>query len=154
MYPIESLLSARLFLVPQIVGDHIYFVSNMSGRLSLYRMKRGGSMPEPLIPPELALQNPHLLGILYRVIPDIGKILVMLDNNGDENYKPMLIPMDGGYPEPLLKEDTTDFRYFVDEIHIDKNLLYLSATSHKEALNELYRIDLKTGEKTRGSRPR
>ena len=65
MYPIESLLSARQFLVPQTVGDHIYFVSNMSGRLSLYRMKAGGSIPEPLLPPELALQNPHLMGTLY-----------------------------------------------------------------------------------------
>ena len=148
MYPIESLLSARQFLVPQTVGDHLYFVSNMSGRLSLYRMKTGGSIPEPLLPPELALQNPHLMGMLYRVIPEIGKILVMLDHNGDENYKAMTIPLDGGYPEPLLEEDTGDFRYFVDEIHLDKNLLYLAASSHKEALNELYRIDLKTDEKT------
>lgn len=148
MYPIESLLSARQFLVPQTVGEHIYFVSNMSGRLSLYRMKMGGSIPEPLLPPELALQNPHLMGTLYRVIPGIGKILVMLDHNGDENYKPMTIPLEGGYPEPLLAGDTGDFRYFVDEIHLDKNLLYLNASSHKEALNELYRIDLKTGEKT------
>jgi len=148
MYPIESLLSARQFLVPQTVGDHIYFVSNMSGRLSLYRMKTSGSIPEPLLPPELALQNPHLMGTLYRVVPGIGKILVMLDHNGDENYKPMTIPLEGGYPEPLLDGDTGDFRYFVDEIHLDKNLLYLSASSHKEALNELFRIDLKTGEKT------
>jgi pimeloyl-ACP methyl ester carboxylesterase len=148
MYQIESLLSARQFLVPQVVGGHIYFVSNMSGRLSLYRMKTGGSLPEPLLPPEISLQNPHLMPTLYRVIPSIGKILLMLDHNGDENYKPMTIPMDGGYPEPLLDEDTADFRYFIDEIHLDKNLLYLDAASHKEAMNYLYQVDLGTGEKT------
>mgnify|MGYP001077099340 CR=1 FL=1 len=57
MYRIESLLSARLFLYPQIVGDRIYFISNLSGRLSLFAMDRGGSIPEPLLPPEIALDT-------------------------------------------------------------------------------------------------
>ena len=42
---IESLLSARLFIAPQLAGDYLYFVSDLSGRLSLYRMlwRDGGS---------------------------------------------------------------------------------------------------------------
>jgi len=62
MFHVESLLSARLFVSPQLVGDQIYFISNLSGRLSLYRMKFGASVPEPLLPPDIALQNPHLVG--------------------------------------------------------------------------------------------
>ena len=62
MIQIESLLSARLFMSPQRVGDRIYFVSNLSGRLSLYAMNYGGSVPEPLLPPDIALQNPTLVG--------------------------------------------------------------------------------------------
>jgi hypothetical protein len=58
---IDSLLSARLFLSPQLVGDRLYFISNLSGRLSLYAMDYGGSVPEPLLPPEIALQNPELI---------------------------------------------------------------------------------------------
>ncbi|MBE3118563.1 MAG: S9 family peptidase, partial [Candidatus Atribacteria bacterium] len=59
---IESFLSARLHLSPQLVGDRIYFVSNLSGRLSLYAMYYGGSVPEPLLPPHLSMQNPDLVG--------------------------------------------------------------------------------------------
>ena len=35
MIRIESLLSARLFMSPQRVGERLFFVSNLSGRLSL-----------------------------------------------------------------------------------------------------------------------
>src|SRR5664279_6223088 len=100
---IESLLSARLFLSPQLVGDRIYFLSNLSGQLSLYCMNYGGSVPEPLLPSHIALQNPELIGgYSFKVFPNIGKILVMIDNNGDENYQPMLIPVNGGFPEPAF----------------------------------------------------
>ena len=92
MIRIESFLSARLFMAPQLVGDHIYFISDLSGRLSLYRMQAqpGGSIPEPLLPGHIAVQNPHLIGgYPYYVFPKIGKILIMLDQDGDENYQPM-----------------------------------------------------------------
>ena len=59
---IESLLSARLFLAPQLWKDRIYFISNISGHFSLYVMKYGGSVPEPMLPPDIALQNPELIG--------------------------------------------------------------------------------------------
>jgi len=104
MYRIESFLSARLFLVPEKVDKQVFFVSNISGRLSLYKMKVGGSVPEPLLPPEISLQNPHLIGNLYKPFPKLGKILVMVDNDGDEDYKPMLVSMNGGYPEPAFTE--------------------------------------------------
>ena len=80
MFRIESLLSARLFLQPQVVGKRIYFISNLSGKLSLYVMDHGGSIPEPLLPPDIALQNPHLLdGKSFQVFDKIGRILVMID---------------------------------------------------------------------------
>ena len=85
MYRIESLLSARQFLAPQWLGDRIFFVSNLSGMLSLYAMDEGGSIPEPLLPPNIALQNPHLMnGYLYHLFPGLTKILVMLDRDGDD----------------------------------------------------------------------
>ena len=57
---IESLLAARQFLSPQLWRDRLYFISNLSGRFSLYSMPYGGGVPEPLIPPDIALQNPDL----------------------------------------------------------------------------------------------
>lgn len=101
---VESLLSARLFLAPQTVGDHIYFISNMSGRLSLYRMPLAGGVPEPLLPADIALPNPHHLegNIVYQVLSQLHSILLMLDHNGDENYQPVFVPIDGGIPEPVF----------------------------------------------------
>jgi hypothetical protein len=61
-FRIESLLSARLFLSPQIVGDRIYFISDLSGRLSLYAMNKGGSVPEPLPAPRYRPAKPHAHG--------------------------------------------------------------------------------------------
>src|SRR2546425_1229373 len=60
-FPIESLLSARLLLEPQIVGDRIYFLSDLAGTLSLYSIASSGSIPEPLLPGGLALVNPHIM---------------------------------------------------------------------------------------------
>jgi hypothetical protein len=56
---LEALLSARLFLQPQLTGGKLYFLSNLSGRLSLYAMDEQGGVPGPLLPPQLALQNPE-----------------------------------------------------------------------------------------------
>ena len=106
MIQIESLLSARLFMSPQRVGARIFFISNLSGRLSLYAMNYGGSVPEPLLPPDIALQNPTLVGGKpFYVFPKLEQILVMLDHNGDENYQPMIIPIGEAFrrrPFPVL----------------------------------------------------
>jgi len=108
-FPIESLLSARHMLSPQLVDEYVYFLSNMSGQLSLYRMEKSGSLPEHLLPPSIALQNPHLmLGESFVVFPTIKKILVGIDNNGDENYQPSVIPLEGGIPEKVFGEKYTN----------------------------------------------
>ncbi len=145
MYKIESFLSARLFIYPESVGEKIFFISNLSGHLSLYSMNKSGSVPQPLLPPQIALQNPHLLGNSFRVFPKLGKILVMIDNDGDEDYKPMLVPTEGGYPEPALDEFYADHRFFLQKTFPDNNLIYLQASSHKEAINYTLRVDLASG---------
>jgi hypothetical protein len=43
-YRIESLMSARLFVAPQYADDRVYFVSNLSGHLSLYAMMLTGGV--------------------------------------------------------------------------------------------------------------
>ncbi len=150
MYRIESFLSARLFLVPELIGDRIYFVSNLSGHLSLYVMDKGGSIPEPLLPPEIALQNPHLLdGNLFKVFPKLNKILLMIDQDGNEDYKPMFIPMEGGYPEPAFSEMFDDHRFFMTKALPEESITYFRAASHKESINTAIQVDFKTGEITK-----
>lgn len=147
MYRIESLLSARLFLAPQIVGNRIYFVSNLSGHLSLYVMDHGGSIPEPLLPPNVVLQNPELIGgYLYYVFPKFGKILLMLDDNGDENYQPMFIALDGGVPEIAFDNFFAGYRVHCVNCDQEKGILYFAAESRQEAVQEAYRCNLVTGE--------
>src|SRR5438093_5178160 len=102
---LESLLAARLFISPKLLGNHIFFLSNLGqgGHLSLYAMDAGGSVPEPLLPACIAVQNPELMEAdVFEVFPRLGKILLMLDRDGDEQYQPMLIPEEGGIPEPAF----------------------------------------------------
>ena len=104
-YRVESLMSARLFVVPQYADKRVFFLSNQSGQLSLYSMKFGGSVPEPLLPPNIALQNPLLIGGLsFFVFPKLDKILVMIDKDGDENYQPMLIPNAGRFSGAVIQK--------------------------------------------------
>ena len=147
---IESLLSARLFLFPQLVGDSIYFLSNLSGQLSLYCMSYGGSVPEPLLPSNIALQNPDLIGgFSFKVFPNLGKILVMIDNNGDENYQPMLISMNGGFPEPAFDNFFQHHRVHLTLCDNESDIVYFSAERRDVPLSEAYRGDLASNKLTR-----
>jgi len=62
-------------------------------------MDAAGGVPEPLLPPQLALQNPELVsGYSFYVLPELGRIVVMIDHDGDENYEPFVVPIEGGFP--------------------------------------------------------
>lgn len=142
---IESFLSSRLHLHPQLVGDRIFFISNLSGKLSLYGMYYGSSVPEPLLPPDIAMPNPELAeGIPFYVLPLLDKILVMLDHDGDENYQPMVIPIDGGFPEPAFENFFTGHRLHMTECDIDRNIVYFNAERRDKPIQEAYRGDLRT----------
>ena len=143
---IESLLSARLFVEPQLRRDRITFVSNLSGHLSLYAMDAAGGVPEPLLPPQVALQNPELVGgHLFHVLPRLGLIVVMLDADGDENYVPHLIAIDGGFPEPLAPDTFAGGRSHL--VHLDDRLdiAYFARESREEASTTAIRLELATG---------
>jgi pimeloyl-ACP methyl ester carboxylesterase len=143
MIRIESLLAARLFLAPQLVGDRLYFISNLGGKLSLYAMDATGSIPEPLLPPHVALQNPELIGgYSFYVFPDLGQILVMVDQDGDEHYQPTLIPLEGGYPEPAFGDFFRHFRVSCTECDATTGTIYLTAQSQLAQIVQVYRGQL------------
>lgn len=146
MVQIESLLSARLFLSPQRGGDRITFISNLSGHLSLYAMDMGGSVPEPLLPPDIALQNPILMGGLpFIVFEHLEKILVMIDEDGNEVYQPMLIPIDGGVPEPAFGDQLQDYRLHLGKGVAKRNTVILLAESRKKAMVETIKANVEKG---------
>lgn len=145
-FRIESLLSARQFLAPQLCGEWLYFISDMAGRLSLYRMRLGGSLPQPLLPPHLALQNPHLIGGkgVYRLLPALGKLLVMLDHDGDENYQPMLIPLAGGIPEPLFGDRFVGQQVVCGWVDEASNAAIFTVDPRTDLLHHTFLVDLAT----------
>ncbi|MHB8566121.1 MAG: alpha/beta hydrolase family protein [Nitrososphaerales archaeon] len=148
-YPIESLLSARHLLSPRLVDDYLYFMSNMSGVMSLYRMKKQGGLPEPLLPPGVALQNPHLMmGASYVVFPSLNKILVMIDNNGDENYQACLIPTEGGIPENAFGDKYLGQKLACMNNDEKGNIAYFYRDDRKTANIECIRLDLKKSKAT------
>jgi dipeptidyl aminopeptidase/acylaminoacyl peptidase len=143
---IESLVSARLYLNPQLARDRLYFVSDLGAKLSLYAMDVGGSVPEPLLPPGIALQNPELVGgHPFYVLADLGRIVVMIDNDGDENYQPLVVPLEGGFPEPLNEEVFGGRRAHL--VHVDDRnaTAYFGAESREESMSFAVRVDLETG---------
>jgi pimeloyl-ACP methyl ester carboxylesterase len=148
-YPLESLLSARHLLAPVLAGDHVYFLSNMSGLISLYRMKREGGGPEPLLPPNIALQNPHLMmGDSFVVFPGLSKILVMIDNNGDENYQACTIPLDGGVPQNLFGDKYVGHQLGCVKKDAENSVVYFFHDDRKTPNYEAIRLDLKSMKET------
>ena len=144
---IEALLSARLFLEPQLAGDRIYFISNLSGHLSLYVMDASGGVPEPLVPPQLALQNPELIqGYSYHVLPRLGQIVLMIDQDGDENYVPYVIPIEGGFPKPLAEEAFRGRRTSLLDVDLETSTAYFNVQSREESIMSAVRVDLDAGE--------
>ena len=142
---IESLVSARLFVEPQLADDRITFVSNLSGHLSLYAMDASGGVPEPLLPPQMALQNPELVGgELFHVLPGLRLILVMIDADGDENYVPHLIPLDGGFPEPLAAEMFAGGRSHLVEVDDDAEIAFFAVESQEESVERAVRVHVPT----------
>ena len=147
MFRIESLLAARLFLHPETVGKRVYFISNLSGRLSLYAMDEGGSVPEPLLPSNIALQNPDLIGgIPFRVFPKLGKIMLMLDQDGNEVYQPMVIPLMGGFPEPAFGDKYANSRLHWEQADPETGWVTFGVESQSEETVMTSLANLQTGE--------
>jgi dipeptidyl aminopeptidase/acylaminoacyl peptidase len=110
-------------------------------------MDYGGSVPEPLLPADIALQNPLLLSPAksFYVYPSLGKILVMIDSNGDENYQPMLIPDSGGYPEFVFGDLREECRFFLMKGDAKQNYALLRGDSWKGPLLQAFHADVENG---------
>src|SRR6266487_183603 len=146
---LESLLAARLFLSPKLLGNRLFFLSNLGqgGHLSLYAMDAGGSVPEPLLPARIAAPNPEIVEAeVFALFPKLGKILLILDRDGDEQYQPMLIPEEGGIPEPTFGTAFDGYRVRCLESDPERNLAYLNAESRTEQMHVSFQANLETGE--------
>jgi esterase/lipase len=134
-------------LTPQVLGDQIFFLSDFSGILSLYSMKDEGGIPTPLLPGNIALVNPHLMaGENFKVVPKLGKILVMIDKLGNENYQPSFIPIEGGIPESIFGKKYENEQLACAYCDDEKNIAYFFRDNRKNPDIECLRVNLSTGE--------
>ena len=144
----EALLTAKLHLVPEVAGDKLYFLSDSSGRMSLYAMPVAGGEKVQLIPDEIALPNPKLVGsTVLAVLPQLGKIVLAMDTDGDENYRPHVVPIEGGTPEPLWPDRFAGQQVFMN---VDRSaaLGLMTVAPRDEPIYRSYIADLATGELT------
>jgi dipeptidyl aminopeptidase/acylaminoacyl peptidase len=112
-------------------------------------MDQKGSIPDPLLPSGLSLQNPHLIiGYNYFVLPKLHKILVMIDQNGNENYQPNFVPLEGGIPEPIFGFDYEGQQLACLECDTKKNVAYFFHDDRKTPNLECLQADLDTLETT------
>ena len=144
VFPIESLLSAKQVLSPKLHDNIVYFISNLSGHYSLYSMAVTGSYPIQLIPGNIALQNPHLMGEPFHVLPKLKKILLMIDNNGDELYQPMFIPLEGGIPKPVFGKEFEGQQVNINHIDEETSTAFFLIDDRKSPGSELVRVNLET----------
>ena len=100
-------------------------------------MDASGGVPEPLLPPQIALQNPELVGgELFHVLAELGQILVMIDSDGDENYVPHVIPLEGGFPEPLAEEAFANGRSHLVDVDDEAEIAYFTVESREESVDD------------------
>ena len=146
-FPIESILSARLMLAPKIAGDTVYFLSDLSGVLSLYSMPKTGGIPNPILPLGQTLVNPHLMNVEnFVILEGLGKVMVMMDELGNENYQPCFVPLDGGIPVSILGDRFRGEEVACVKCDTEQNIAYYYHDDRKMPDKECLRHDLNTGE--------
>src|SRR5262249_61173639 len=62
-------------------------------------------------------------------------ILVMIDRDGDENYQPMFVPIEGGFPTPAFGGRLDGFRVHLSHVDHARGIVTMSAESRTESLN-------------------
>ena len=70
----------------------------------------------------------------------------MIDSDGDENYVPFLIPLSGGFPQPLAPESFAGRRSHLVDFDPKTSVAYFAAESREQSLFTALRVHLDTGE--------
>jgi dipeptidyl aminopeptidase/acylaminoacyl peptidase len=121
-------------------GEHILFVSNISGQFNLWRVPVGGGWPDQLT--GFADETVRTAG----VSPREGTIALCADPSGDEFHQIYLIGPDGGWPEQIT--DAPEVQHFVgpDSFSPDGTQLAFSANARAPTDLEVWVRDLDSGE--------
>ena len=69
----------------------------------------------------------------------------MIDADGDENYVPHVVPIDGGFPEPFADEVFTLGRAHLVDVDDDAEIAFFAVESREERCMTAVRVDLASG---------
>ena len=121
-------------------GEHVLFVSNISGQFNLWRVPVGGGWPDQLT--AFADQTVRQIA----VSPRDGTIVLTADRDGDEFHQLYLLDPDGGWPEQIT--DAPEVQHFVGRgaFSPDGTKLAYGANARTPTDMEVWIRDLETGE--------
>ncbi|MGH3017462.1 MAG: S9 family peptidase [Gaiellaceae bacterium] len=121
-------------------GEHVLFVSNISGQFNLWRVHVGGGWPDQLT--AFAEQTVRQIA----VSPTDGTIVLSADRDGDEFHQLYLLDPDGGWPEQIT--DAHEVQHFVERgaFSPDGRKIAHTANSRTPADMEVWIRDCDSGE--------
>ena len=121
-------------------GEHVLFVSNISGQFNLWRVPADGGWPQQLT--SFADETVRMLA----VSPRDGTIVVAADPHGDEFHQLYLLDPEEGWPEQLT--DAPEVQHFVsgDAFSPDGSKLAYAANARTPTDMEVWVRDLDSGE--------
>src|SRR5438128_738875 len=130
--------SAGLAFTPD--GEHVLFVSNLSGQFNLWRVPAEGGWPDQLS--AFTDDTVRLMGVSSRD----GTVAFCADHDGDEFHQIYLLEPGGGWPEKIT--DAPDVQHYVggDCFSPDGTKLAFAANARTPTDMEVWIHDLDTGE--------
>src|SRR5581483_4260980 len=141
--PFEQFMAYRRFsgsLALSPDGQHVYFVSNMSGQFNLWRVEVGGGWPQ-----QLTGFVEHTVRVLG-VSPVDGTIVFCADHDGDEFHQIYLLDPNGGWPEQLTDEPQVQHFVGGDSFSPDGTKLAYAANARTPSDMEVWIRDLASGD--------
>jgi len=130
--------SAGLAFTPD--GEHVLFVSNLSGQFNLWRVPAEGGWPDQLS--AFTDDTVRLMGVSSRD----GTVAFCADHDGDEFHQIYLLEPGGGWPEKIT--DAPDVQHYAggDCFSPDGTKLAFAANARTPTDMEVWIRDLDTGE--------
>jgi esterase/lipase len=84
----------------------------------------------------------------FVVFPHLKRVLVMIDYNGDENYQPCFIPLEGGIPEPVTGDKYKGQQLGCMTYDRKADIAYFYHDDRKTEDKECLKINLRTRDET------
>ena len=138
MYPISRYLNIQQAYFPSFApdGQHIAFLSNITGTPQVWRVALASQPGQVLWPDQLTFEADRVLGVWYSPVDD-GQLLYARDVGGNENAQLFLLRTDGAEEIPLTQGYENAMHIFGEWSQDGKHILFAANRRHP-GLFDLY----------------